>query len=164
MCSVHVEGIPQHKIHWHWKTLTKKEAICCEKAIWSFSRNLSKSIQRRVKQNDASFLRKVKLVRHLSMKITPLRDNQSNASGVYPHTHTHVSTQSYFHIPLACSDVSTKQLWVSMKGRNKRERKMFRGVTSNTLIFHFCQCVHQSYSNLTVLLTEKLWQFTINAV
>lgn len=60
-----------------------------------------------------------------------------------PQVRTHMHTLWFQHRaistflwPLACSDVLTKQLWFSMKGRNNRERKMFVGVTSNTLILH----------------------------
>lgn len=65
-------------------------------------------------------------------------------TGAVPQVHAHTHWTRWFQHraistflwPLACSDVSTKQLWFSMKGRNNRERKMFRGVTSNRWILH----------------------------
>lgn len=78
-------------------TLTKKyshayhvtmeqQAICGKKTIEWFSRNLSKSVQQRVRKNNGRSFREVTLVCRQSMKITPLWDNRSSASGAHTHT------------------------------------------------------------------------------
>jgi len=101
-----------------------------------------------MKNNGGSF-REVKLVCRQSMKITLLWDNRSSASGAHTHWFQHRAISTFLW-PLACSDVSTKQLWFHWKEEITEEEKCLEELlqTNEYFTYQVRHSVHQSYSNL----------------